>query len=103
MLYDSMTFLSLITIIVIIALLWVGNVSIVCALTEEKMPVWATHLGYYVGEESRRMSDHLVCSMTWTCGSWDLHMLQLTSRVCHECQWHALNQTRSYRLRLRLQ
>ena len=89
--------IAIISVICIIALCRVGDVSIVRAFSEKKMPVWATHLGYHVGEESQRRSYHLVRSMTWTCGSWDLHtVFQPTSCVCDECLWHAANQIRSY-------
>ena len=61
----------------------------------KKMLEWATHLGYHVDGESQQL-DRLVQWMTWTCGSWDLHMVfQTTSCVCDECPWHAVNQTRS--------
>ena len=64
---------------------------------EIEMSVWATHLGYHVGEESRRKSAHLVRSMTWIWSSWDLHMVfQSTLCVCDECPCLSANQTRSY-------
>ena len=60
------------------------------------MLVWATHLGYHVGEEPQRL-DHLVLSLTWTCGSLDLHTaFQPTCCVCDERPWQAVNHTRSY-------
>jgi hypothetical protein len=56
---------------------------------------WATHLGFHDGEESQRL-DYLVRSLTWTCGSWDLHkVFQPTSCVCDECRWHSVNRPRS--------
>ena len=62
----------------------------------KKLLVWATHLGYHVGEESQ-LIDRLVRSMTWTWSSWDLHTVsQPTSCVCDECPWHGATQTRSY-------
>ena len=60
------------------------------------MPVWATHLGYHVGEESQR-SDHLVRSMTWTWSYWDLHTVsQPTSYICNVGSCLPANQTRPY-------
>ena len=35
----------------------------------KEMQVWATHLGYHAGEESRRRSGHLVLWMKWTWSS----------------------------------
>ena len=68
---------------------------------EIEMSVWATHLGYHVGEESRRKSAHLVRSMTWTWSSWDLHTVSQPMRcVCDECPCRSANQTRSYSRRI---
>ena len=68
---------------------------------EIEMQVWATHLGYHVGEESRRKSAHLVRSMTWTWSSWDLHKVSQPMRcVCDECPCRSANQIRSYSRRI---
>ncbi len=52
------------------------NITIISLLSEvdvssfeqNKHQGWAKHRGYHVGEESQRL-DHLVRSLTWTCGS----------------------------------
>ena len=83
--YD--TVMTIITIIAIsaLSLFSTGWVSIFWNTglgNTQKMPVWATHLGYHVGEESQR-SDHLVRSMTWTWSYWDLHTVsQPTNYIC---------------------
>jgi hypothetical protein len=57
--------MTIIAIIAIISLLSEVDVSI---YEHNKHPGWATHRGYHVVEESPRL-DHLVRSLTWTCGS----------------------------------
>ncbi len=57
--------------------------TIPCACYEQnKHQGWETHRGYHVGEESKQL-DQLGRSLTWTCGSWDLHtVFQPTRWVC---------------------
>ena len=70
------------------------------SLSKTKQEGWATHRGYHVGEESQRL-DHLVRSLTWTCGSWDPHtVFQPTRCVCDERRWHAVNRTIALKLEL---
>ena len=98
--YDTvMTVITIIAIIALLSLFSIGEVSIFWNTSlgnTQKMPVWATHLGYHVGEESQR-SDRLVWSMTWTWSYWGLHTVsQPTSYICDVGPCLPANQTRPY-------
>jgi hypothetical protein len=78
-----------------------GCVFMWACYQQKKHQGWATHRWYHGGEdsaeelESQRL-DQLGRSLTWTCGSWDLHtVFQPIRGVCDERRWHAVNRTRS--------
>jgi hypothetical protein len=101
---DYFTIMRIIAITAIIAIILIHQKSDNRLCLRVSM-VWAkqtlgvgntTHRGYHGGEEleSQRL-DQLGRSLTWTCGSWDLHtVFQPIRGVCDERRWHAVNQTR---------